>query len=159
MPGGVSLDAEAQAAPRRDVTVRIAAAAEDRAGALEVRRAVFVHEQGVPEELEMDDLDADCIHLVALAGGRVIGAARLYEHNGIWHVGRVAVTPEWRKCSVGTRLMELAAKTAAERGARGLVLNAQIEVIPFYERLGYIAEGDPFLEAGIWHRSMRLDGP
>lgn len=128
----------------------------DRAGAYEVRRKVFVQEQGVPEELEMDAIDDTAIHLVAALPQRVIGTARLFPgHGRSWHVGRVAVLPEWRGHGIGERLMRLAAEAARELGGETIELHAQLGVVGFYERLGYQAEGDPFEEAGIMHRSMR----
>lgn len=110
----------------------------------------------MPETLEMDSLDESSFHLVAACPAGIVGTARLYPESGdTWHVGRVAVLLVWRGRGVGEGLMDLAAATARERGAKELTLNAQLSVIPFYERLGYIAEGETFLDAGIEHRTMR----
>jgi putative N-acetyltransferase (TIGR04045 family) len=134
--------------------VRVASDPGDLAGAVEVRRAVFVQEQGVPEELEMDDLDALAVHLAALSGRQVVGTARLYPDGSVWHIGRVAVLAHWRGQGIGQALMRLAEQVAADRGASKLTLNAQLPVVEFYLRLGYQVVSEPFLEAGIAHRTM-----
>lgn len=138
--------------------LRVADSVEEIEGARRVRRKVFVEEQGVPEELELDAVDAIAIHLVLLSQGEVVATARVYEQAGEWHAGRVAVLQEWRGQGIGTRMMELAAAVAYQQGADHLTLNAQLAVIPFYERLGYQAIGEVFSEAGILHRTMRGSG-
>jgi predicted GNAT family N-acyltransferase len=124
-------------------------------GALEVRYAVFVDEQGVPRELELDEDDPGATHLVAIVDHQVIGTLRLLEHHGAAKIGRVAVRAAARRIGVGTRLMEHAAAIAVERGFGEIVLHAQVTVAGFYRRLGYVAEGEVFDEAGIPHIAMR----
>lgn len=120
-----------------------------------VRRQVFIEEQGVPEAEEWDTADAAAVHFALRSDGTVMGTARLIEEDGgWWRVGRVAVLPAARGRGGGRRLMETAVAFARARGARGIVLDAQVPVIPFYERLGFVAEGEPFMEAGIPHRRM-----
>lgn len=122
---------------------------------LTIRREVFVRGQDVPEEIEIDGLDPDCIHFLATADGDPVGTARFREVNGEAKAERVAVLAPRRGDGIGRRLMEAIEEEARAAGFKGLVLNAQVAVIPFYERLGYRAEGDVFLEADIAHRTMR----
>lgn len=120
-----------------------------------IRRRVFVDEQRVPEELEFDGLDGECLQLVALDAGRPVGTARLRWLPGLEaKAERVAVLLEARDRGIGGSLMGGLEQAARERGMERLVLNAQVQVIPFYERLGYRAEGGRFDEAGIPHRRM-----
>ncbi len=119
---------------------------------LAVRKAVFVVEQGVPEDLEIDEHDAVSVHFLARSGeGSPVGTARLLSSG---RIGRVAVLAEWRRSGVGRALMEAAIAAAQARGMERLVLHAQVHSIPFYESLGFVAHGETFEEAGIPHRHM-----
>jgi predicted GNAT family N-acyltransferase len=124
-------------------------------GACELRFEVFVDEQGVPRELELDELDAGATHLVAILDDRVIGTLRLLAHDGVAKIGRVAVRAALRRAGVGARLMQRAEAIAMARGFAEIVLHAQVAVAGFYRRLGYVEEGDLFDEAGIPHIAMR----
>lgn len=125
-----------------------------------VRFRVFVEEQGVAQEEEWDDHDfagADAVHFVMLdAGAReAVACARLRPYGGEAKVERVAVLREQRGRGLGRQIMAAAEGAARERGYRELVLHAQLPVLPFYERLGWRAEGPEFDEAGMAHRRMR----
>jgi predicted GNAT family N-acyltransferase len=122
---------------------------------LTIRREVFVQGQNVPLEIEIDGLDSDCTHFLARVDGDPVGTARLREVGGEAKAERVAVLEAWRGYGIGRRLMEAVEEEARSGGLPGMVLNAQVSVIPFYEGLDYQAEGDVFLEAGIEHRTMR----
>ncbi|HXZ50884.1 MAG TPA: GNAT family N-acetyltransferase [Burkholderiales bacterium] len=132
-----------------------------RAEASEIRKTVFVQEQGVPEELELDERDALCVHALARdASGRAIGTARLLppeRHGGhvVSHVGRMAVLRPWRGRGVGGALLERLAEAAVARGDDELALAAQTHALEFYRAHGFSEEGDEFLDAGIRHRRMR----
>jgi len=122
---------------------------------LAVRRVVFVEEQGVPEEEELDEHDAVSLHFLAInPQGRPVGTARLLPSG---RIGRVAVLREWRRGGVGRVLIDSAIETARKRGDDQLFLHAQVQSIPFYESLGFVVCGDEFDEAGIPHREMKLD--
>ncbi len=122
---------------------------------LAVRRAVFVVEQGVPEEREVDEHDTVSAHFLARdAAGRAIGTARLLPTG---RIGRVAVLAEWRRSGVGRALMLAVQAAARERGERRLHLHAQVSSIPFYESLGFVVHGGEFEEEGIPHREMELE--
>lgn len=123
--------------------------------AFTVRRQVFVEEQGVPEELELDEHDAGATHFVAYDGGEPIGAARLRDLDGTTgKVERVAVLAERRGEGLGRRLMDRLEDTAREQGLETLTLHSQTHAADFYEHLGYEQHGEEFEEAGILHVEM-----
>lgn len=121
--------------------------------ASEIRRTVFIQEQQVPLEEEWDGRDAACHHFLALRGGTPLGTARLLPDG---HIGRVAVVREARGLGVGAALMRAAIAEAQRLGHPYVELAAQTHALAFYENFGFIAFGEPFLDAGIPHRSMRL---
>ncbi|WP_336037951.1 GNAT family N-acetyltransferase [Halobacterium yunchengense] len=124
--------------------------------ALGVRYAVFVDEQGVPEDLEVDDHEADAVHFVAYDDdGDPVGAARLREYaDGVGKVERVAVLESRRGEGWGDALMDAVEAAARERYDE-LYLHAQLPAAGFYDRRGYEREGEAFEEAGIPHVAMR----
>lgn len=122
-----------------------------------IRMEVFVHEQKVPVEEEIDALDPLAKHWLAHWAGQPVGTARAVAKEGaIWKVGRVAVRRQARGKGVGAELMKAIARAAAAEGVKQLVLDAQNHAMPFYEGLGYVAEGEEFLDANIPHHHMRL---
>lgn len=126
---------------------------EARDRVMPVRETVFVREQGVPVEIELDEADPSCRHAMAVvADGRVIGTGRLLPDG---HVGRMAVLPDWRGKGVGARLLAGLVTEAERLGMDELVLNAQLTAEGFYARFGFQPEGEIFMEAGIAHRAMR----
>ncbi|NAZ38290.1 GNAT family N-acetyltransferase [Rubellimicrobium sp. CFH 75288] len=127
---------------------------DDLGACLAIRRRVFIEEQGVAEALEIDGLDGEAIHLLAREGGRAIGTARLLLRGEVGKIGRVAVLPEARGRGAGAALMEAALEVLRARGARQARLGSQVHAIPFYERLGFRAEGPVYDDAGIPHRDM-----
>jgi predicted GNAT family N-acyltransferase len=131
--------------------------------ALNVRRRVFIEEQGVPEEEEIDRYDGDpsavggVVHVLAMLDGFGVATGRLlldYAAGENAHIGRVAVLAEQRGKGYGRAVMLALHDLARERGLPGITLGAQLHAIAFYERLGYVARGDIFLDAGIEHRWM-----
>ena len=132
------------------------------AAAREIRRRVFVDEQRVEPSEEWDAHDgpgAATLHFVAWQGARALGCARLRSLGEVAKIERVAVLPEHRTHGLGRTLMQAAETAAWRRGHARLAIHAQREVIPFYERLGWCAEGPVFTEAGIAHRKMRKTEP
>ena len=117
-----------------------------------LRREVFVVEQEVPIELELDGADSDCRHLLAFdSEGRPIGTARM-EADG--HIGRIAVVKSWRRRSVGSQLVEALVESAREAGLTSVDLDSQVHALGFYQKLGFEPRGDVFMEAGIPHQAM-----
>jgi predicted GNAT family N-acyltransferase len=130
--------------------------------AREIRRRVFVDEQGVAPEEEWDAHDAAAsgtLHFVARDGARAVGCARLRAVPGAAKIERVAVLREARERGAGRALMEATETAAWRRGDERLAIHAQRAVIPFYERIGWRAFGPAFEEAGIPHRAMEKTDP
>lgn len=129
---------------------------EDLAACLAIRRAVFIEEQAVPEELEVDGLDGEATHLLATLDGRPVGTARLLAKGGTGKIGRVAVLREARGRGIGAALIRRAVEELRARGLARAKLGSQVHAIPFYEELGFVAEGPVYDDAGIPHRDMAL---
>ena len=133
--------------------------------ALEVRRRVFIEEQHVPEDEEIDAHDADpagvttCLHVLVRRAGQPVATGRLLlaEPDGRPHIGRVAVLAEHRRQGIGRAVMRALHDLARFRNARSITLAAQLQAMPFYERLGYVARGPIFLDANIEHRWMDVE--
>jgi predicted GNAT family N-acyltransferase len=143
----------AAAAAERTLVVRDADFSADLASIRQVRETVFIDEQRVPRDLEFDDRDPLCLHVLVFDGDVPVGTGRLdLEYGG--KVGRVAVLATHRRAGVGTALMERLHAIARERKHSRLWCNAQLTAVPFYERLGYAASGPTFVEAGIDHVRM-----
>lgn len=121
--------------------------------ASEIRRIVFIDEQNVPQEEEWDGLDPECQHFLALLEGQPVGTARLLPDA---HIGRVAVLADARGSGIGVLLMKAAIEAARHAGHSQVALSAQVHALAFYERLGFVAHGEAFLDAGIPHREMTL---
>jgi predicted GNAT family N-acyltransferase len=129
-----------------------------REAALRLRMEVFVVEQGVPAEIEVDEHDEVAEHAVVFdpsGDGSVVATARLLIVQGIGIVGRVAVRKDLRGTGLGAVVMLAIEDRASELGLPVLELHAQLSAEGFYSRLGYEAYGEQYLEAGIPHVSMR----
>lgn len=121
----------------------------------QVRRAVFIEEQGVPEELEWDGEDEAAIHVLASDhDGQPIGTGRLLMHDPPAHIGRMAVVKAWRGRGVGSAILDALLAEVGRRGLAGVFLNAQTQAVPFYERFGFEREGQEFPDAGMPHYRM-----
>lgn len=119
-----------------------------------IRKAVFIDEQGVPAELDLDGMDPDCLHVLACdEHGQTIGTARMKADG---QIGRMAVLKPRRGRGVGRALLQALLKEAATRGLSQVYLAAQTQAIGFYEKHGFRVTGDIFLDAGIPHRNMIL---
>jgi predicted GNAT family N-acyltransferase len=133
--------------------IRLADLETDFAAIKLVRETVFWLEQRIPKDLEFDDRDVVCLHLLALERDAAIGTARLDLALG-GKIGRVAVLAEHRRRGVATALMQRLHEIANERGLRSVWCNAQRSAVPLYEHLGYAVTSAPFDEAGIEHVRM-----
>ena len=124
-----------------------------RAEASRIRFKVFVEEQRVPEEMEMDEIDPQCVHALAYSlDGKVVATGRLLPDG---HIGRLAVLKEWRGKGIGGEVLDRLVAAARERGVVEVALSAQMHALEFYRRHGFIDEGDVYEEAGIPHQLMR----
>ena len=119
-----------------------------------MRLAVFVHEQQVPEELELDDDDSTAWHAVVLKDGQAIATGRLLSNGKI---GRLAVLRSYRGQGVGSNLLETLVQFGERQNIKKFFLHAQTSAISFYEQLGFQAIGPVFNEAGIDHIKMVLE--
>lgn len=121
-----------------------------------LRRVVFIDEQGVSEADEVDGLDGKAIHLLAWDGECPVGTARLLVKAGVGKIGRVCVLPEARGLGLGAALIGSALEVLrVQPGVTEAYLGSQSHATGFYEKLGFVVEGEEFLDAGIPHRHMR----
>lgn len=135
--------------------VRVVSWREAAAELSAVRRAVFIEEQHVPEDLEWDGEDEAAIHVLACDDRRTpIGTGRLLLHDGLGHIGRMAVVKPWRQKSVGSEILLALLDAARTHDCVSLLLNAQTYAVPFYERFGFAREDGEFMDAGIPHQRM-----
>ena len=125
--------------------------------AYSVRKRVFIEEQDVPEEMELDEYDPLAQHALAYLNSECIGTARLVILPGnVGRIGRMAVLPMHRRQGIGGRLLHALLDLSKSQGITQLELHAQLSAIPFYEKFGFITQGDIYDEAGIAHRDMIL---
>jgi predicted GNAT family N-acyltransferase len=122
-----------------------------------LRTRVFVEEQGVPPEIEQDDADATAVHGVARdAAGVLVATGRLLlRDDGTAAIGRMATDASARGQGYGAAVLGVLQDEARRFGARSVELHAQITARAFYERAGYSAVGEEYVEAGIRHVTMR----
>ncbi len=121
----------------------------------DLRHLVFVEEQGVPLELERDNADATAIHLAAWTeDDQAIGTLRILSKGKAAKIGRVAVHPDHRRKGLATQMLTEAMRYSAKEGHLEACLDAQIDALALYEKLGFIATGDTFWDAGILHQYM-----
>lgn len=147
-----------------ELEVRLATT-DDLPGVFALRHEVFVVGQGVPEELERDDIDPLCDHAVALRGDRVVATGRLVPGTvsvdnvltpgPVSTVGRMAVAESERGEGIGALVLALLEQQAREHGVEVVELHAQITARRFYDRAGYTPVGEVYLEAGIEHLTMQ----
>ncbi len=118
-----------------------------------IRREVFIREQGIPEPDEWDDEDATSVHILATLNREPVGTGRL---NRAGKIGRIAVLPGLRGRGIGTLILGRLLQEARRLGIREPCLHAQVQAVPFYEKLGFERKGEVFDEAGIPHVRMSL---
>jgi predicted GNAT family N-acyltransferase len=118
-----------------------------------IRREVFVREQGIPESDEWDDEDATSVHILATLNREPVGTGRM---NRAGKIGRIAVLPGLRGRGIGTLILGRLLEEARRLGIREPCLHAQVQAVPFYQRLGFERKGEVFDEAGIQHVWMSI---
>lgn len=131
---------------------------DDLTDALYIRNEVFVKEQHCSAENEFDEWDPKAIHAVAYDGeGKPVATGRLLlDDNLDFYIGRVAVLKEYRHQKYGDFIVRLLVDQAFQCAASVIYIHAQMTAVPFYEKLGFVAEGDVFLEENIEHIKMSL---
>jgi ElaA protein len=143
------------ATAQSSLILRRALSVADRDACMLIRMSVFVDEQQVSPQEEIDGLDDSCLHYVAFADSRAVATARVIPKPPIAKIGRVAVVRELRGKHIGLDLMRFVLRDVAESGFTEAILDSQTYAIAFYARLGFVAEGAEFLDAGIPHYRMR----
>ena len=133
-------------------TITIADWTQQRQAASALRRQVFVVEQGVPEALELDEMDAVSLHALAYDDHGPLATGRLLPDG---HIGRMAVRRDARGAGAGSAVLRALMERARQRGDREVVLHAQLAAQDFYARHGFAPEGEIFMDAGIEHIAMR----
>lgn len=126
-----------------------------------IRRQVFVQDLGVPEQQEFDRLDlpgADTVFALLTADGNALGTGRLQGAADHYKIGRIAFLPSARGQGSGRRLVTALVCRAVEAGARRVPVDARLEAVGFYEKLGFIPCGQPFMQRGMRHLPMELTG-
>ena len=144
------------------LTVKLVETPAERQAAFDLRVAVFVGEQGISVEEELDELDARAVHAIAVHDEAVVGTGRLIMTAGntpepgqpIARIGRMAVVPERRRQGIGARILAILESVAQQHEVRDAMLHAQTYVKDFYAAHGYQEEGGTFQEAGIEHVRM-----
>ena len=133
----------------------------ERAGYFAVRHAIFVDEQGLFHETDVDEHDADpaTVPLVAVSGdsGEVVGAVRCYAAgDDVWYGGRLAVLAGYRRhpAAIGPNLCRLAEVSVSERGCRRFLAYIQMQNVRFFQRLGWTVVGEPTEYHGQPHQLM-----
>ncbi|HUO05447.1 MAG TPA: GNAT family N-acetyltransferase [Candidatus Binataceae bacterium] len=125
--------------------------------AISIRIRVFVREQRIAKELEVDELDNSSLHALAIVNGKAVGTGRMYPHDrrrGIAKIGRMAVIRRYRGLGVGRAILEYLMKRARAQGYRRALLHAQLRSADFYSKCGFRAFGPIFDEVAIPHRKM-----
>jgi predicted GNAT family N-acyltransferase len=140
------------------VSIRRVSSQAELVQAFTIRIQVFVKEQRVPAEIELDSDDQRAIHFLATKSAKALGTARVVMCHGNAKIGRMAVLKTFRRKGIGAVLLKRAVAAAKRLYARRIYLHAQVAVIGFYQRLGFRAVGRVFDEAGIAHRKMVLEG-
>lgn len=138
--------------------VTIVSSKDELEDAFFVRREVFVHEQGIPLSLELDEYDDTASHFVVYEKEAPIGAGRIRETSpGVGKVERVCILPKYRGLHLGKLIMKTLEDHGIEQDFKKIVLNAQTQVISFYESIGYSITSPEFMDADIPHRAMEKE--
>jgi len=125
--------------------------------ALDVRRQVFINEQGIPEEIEVDGRDKEESHMVVKDGEIIIGTPRvLFLSDGQARIERMAVLKPFRGRGIGTGIVSFLNRDLRNKQVEQVFLHSQYTFIGFYKTCGFVEIGSPFLEAGIKHIKMQL---
>ncbi len=138
------------------LVVRPVQSEQERQAAFAIRLRVFVQEQGVPADEELDDLDETATHVIALLEGKAVGTGRVvFPDSGEARIGRMAVERDYRRMGIGDHILRTLEDGARRQGKTEAILHAQTYVKGFYASHGYLEEGEVFLEVDIEHIQMR----
>ena len=142
--------------PIGDLVIKLVTTEKELEAAIAVRFRVFVAEQSIPAEEELDDEDATATHAIAFYGEEVVGTGRwVWRADGAAQIGRMAVDAQWRRKGVGGRILDFLEQSARSQGLARSTLHAQDYVKGFYAAHGYREHGESFFEVDIPHVEMR----
>ena len=140
------------------LSYKLVESGQELAAAFMVRKEVFVEEQGISEDIELDSHDDEALHMVVKDGGRVIGTARvLFPAPGVAKIERMAILGPFRRKGIGSRIISFLNTELKNRQIRKAVLHAQYSSVAFYKSCGFVESGMPFNEAGIRHLRMERE--
>ena len=123
--------------------------------AFQVRKRVFVEEQGISEVLELDGYDSEALHVVVQYGETTIGTARvLFPNPGVAKIERMAILKTFRRKGIGSRIISFLKEELKGKKVNKVIIHAQCSAAPFYKSCGFVESGVPFSEAGIPHIKM-----
>ena len=144
--------------PKPQVEVHITRTIDELVGHFEVRRQVFVAEQGLFDETDRDRWDDTALHVVAVADDEVIGAVRLYQLDeaGLWQGDRLSVSANARKLRAGGPLVRFAVTTAGELGGHLMIARIQAPIVPLFRFLGWERVGGLIDYRGVAHQRMTI---
>ena len=134
--------------------LKITTGEKDKIALSKIRRKVFIDEQSVPEQLEWDEDDEACSHVLVTDKHNTPIATGRMKPDG--HIGRMAVLKDYRNSGIGSAVLKELLKSAVSRNLNHVYLYAQITAIPFYEKQGFKISSDEFMDAGISHKTMQL---
>ncbi len=116
-----------------------------------IRDEVFIQEQQVPAELEWDEFDVHCLHVLVTDNNKPIACGRIKPDG---HIGRMAVLKEYRQQGIGRDILFTLIKHAKKNHLKKVYLHAQISALPFYQKQNFITCSETFMDAGIPHKTM-----
>ncbi len=125
-----------------------------------IRNEVFVEEQKIFPETDIDEHDPNSVHIIAVDSSNmnVVGVVRCYVAEGdTWFGGRLGALPDYRNGRVGSRLVRFAVSTAKSRGCRKFLAYIQPNNVRFFERLDWQKVGEPIIYQGIKHQMMEAN--
>lgn len=137
--------------------VKIATTKEEKKLLYEIRKTVFVEEQLVPIEEEIDEYEDEAIHFICYIDEKAVGAARLRFINNYGKLERICVLKDYRGRSIGTKIIAKMEDEIKKNQYSLAKLHAQQYAEKFYERLGYTTFSEPFMDAGIPHIAMKKE--
>lgn len=137
------------------ITTKWFSGVDDLTDAHKIRKEVFIKEQGVPYDIEIDGTDSYAISLVLYYDSNPIATGRIIMIEDNYTLGRICVLKEYRNKKVGVQLVDALCDKAYSIGAESIHIHAQSAVLDFYKKLGFIPYGDEYKEAGIIHKSMQ----
>ena len=135
-----------------NIAIKVVKYADFKDQIMNIRKVVFIEEQNVPEELEIDGVDPESIHVLAYDGDEAVATGRMLLDG---HIGRIAVIKEYRSPGIGVLIVNKLLDIAKNLNLDEVYLSSQYHARDFYQKLGFIAEGEIYLDAGIEHITMK----